>query len=119
MAMCESLIPKHGLDLTVAGSLLLVLSCVGPYYERAAISEGFSGGAGVGVTAGERLAQEYPDIDARPVVVRQASGLSTAFVRYGWSNAASVFAQATAGRGAWDASNVAPSSRHYGRLLAA
>jgi hypothetical protein len=94
-----------------ASSLMFLLSCAGPYYERAAITRGVSGGVGLGVTAGERLAQEYPDIDARPVVVRDVSGLGTAFVRYGWANSVAVFAQATAGRGVWDTRNMYPNAR--------
>jgi hypothetical protein len=89
-----------------AGLLLLVLSCAGPYYERAAITDGYSGGVGIGITAGERVTQEYRDMDAPTVVVRDVSGLGTAYVRYGWSNSAAFFMQATAGRGAWDHRNV-------------
>lgn len=102
---------RRVLALMVAGTLLLVLSCAGPYYERAAITEGFSGGAGIGITAGERVTQGYPDIEDRPEVVRDVSGLGTAFVRYGWSNSAAVFMQATAGRGAWDDPNVYRAAR--------
>ena len=83
-------------------SLALALNCAGPYYERAAITEGFSGGVGVGVTAGDRVTQQYNDIDAPTVDVRDVSGLGTAFVRYGWSNSIAAYLQGTAGRGAWD-----------------
>jgi hypothetical protein len=85
-----------------AGLALLVLSCAGPYYERAAIAEGYSGGVGVGVTAGERLMQVGGNMDEWPTVVRDVSGLATGYVRYGWSNSACFFAQATEGYGAWN-----------------
>jgi hypothetical protein len=88
--------------LVGAGIALLVLNCAGPYYERAAITEGYSGGGGVGVTAGERLMQVYGDFDEWPTVVRNVSGLATGYVRYGWSNSACFFAQATGGYGAWN-----------------
>jgi hypothetical protein len=85
-----------------AGLALVVLSCAGPYYERAAIAEGYSGGAGIGITAGERLAQVYGDMDEWPTVVRNVSGLATGYVRYGWSSSACFFMQATGGYGAWN-----------------
>ena len=85
-----------------AGLALLVLSCAGPYYERAAITKGWSGGGGVGVTAGERLMldpeAEGPALD----VVRDVSALGTGYVRYGWSSSACFYAQATGGYGAWN-----------------
>ncbi len=84
-----------------AGFVLLVLSCAGPYYERAAITEGYSGGGGIGVTAGQRLMQRGA-IDEWPFVVRDVSGLATGYVRYGWSNSACFFLQATGGYGAWN-----------------
>ena len=84
------------------GLALLVLSCAGPYYERAAITEGYSGGAGIGITAGERLMQVGGDMDEWPTVVRDVSGLATGYVRYGWSRSACFFAQATGGYGAWN-----------------
>jgi len=85
-----------------AGFAVLVLSCAGPYYERAAIMEGYSGGVGVGVTAGERVMQTGNDMDEWPSVVRNVSGLATGYVRYGWSSSAAFFMQATGGYGAWN-----------------
>jgi hypothetical protein len=85
-----------------AGVALFLLNCAGPYYERAAITKGLSGGAGIGITAGERLAQVYGDMDEWPTVVRDVSGLATGSLRYGWSNSACFFAQATGGYGAWN-----------------
>jgi len=86
----------------VVGLALLLLSCAGPYYERAAITKGLSGGGGIGITAGERLMQTGNDMDEWPSVVRDVSGLATGYLRYGWSNSACFFAQATGGYGAWN-----------------
>jgi len=83
------------------GLAALELSCAGPYYERAAISESLSGGVGIGMTVGEGVPQEYNGIDASRVVVRDVSVLGTAYVRSGWSTSSAFFMQATAGRRTW------------------
>jgi hypothetical protein len=78
---------------------LLILACAGPFYERAAVTPGLSGGGGVGLTAGERMMMGYDDF---PITVRDLSLLGSGYIRYGLSDRTSIFAQATAGYGAWN-----------------
>jgi hypothetical protein len=82
--------------------LVLLLSCAGPYYERAAITPGLSGGGGIGLTAGDRLVGGPTWPEEATMLGRDLSVLGTGFVRYGVSPNASLFGQLTSGYGLWN-----------------
>lgn len=89
----------------IDGALILVsffLSCSVPFYERAKITKGFSGGIGLGVGSGRTVSgSTYPGPPFLPTFDYYMGGLGNIFLRYGFSEYFLLFFQGSAGTGLW------------------